>query len=117
MSGKQKKPTPYDIAKLVAAFIASLAALIQAIRWWQANGRGKPLPNLIGQLYNITKKGVIQVKKIIHYIPFIIAFMFIFVKEQTIYTRIAFGAIGLASLLTIIDETIKIKKRCNSNDN
>lgn len=56
-------------------------------------------------------------KKIIYYIPFIIAFMFIFVKEQTIYTRIAFGTIGLVSLLTIIDETIKIKKRCNSNDN
>ena len=34
MSDKQKKPTPYDIAKLVAAFIASIAALIQAIKWW-----------------------------------------------------------------------------------
>ena len=56
-------------------------------------------------------------KRIIYYIPFIIAFMFIFVKEQTIYTRIAFGTIGLVSLLTIIDETIKIKKKCNSNDN
>lgn len=56
-------------------------------------------------------------KKIIYYIPFIIAFMFIFIKEQTIYTRIAFGVIGLVSLLTIIDETIKIKKRCKSDDN
>ena len=34
MAKKPQKPTPFEIAGLVAAYIASLAALINAIKWW-----------------------------------------------------------------------------------
>lgn len=46
MAKKPKKPPPFEVAGLVAVYIASVAALIQAIKWWQATERErvKPLP-------------------------------------------------------------------------
>ena len=32
--GKNKKPTAYDIIKLIIEAVAAIAALILAIRWW-----------------------------------------------------------------------------------
>lgn len=49
-------------------------------------------------------------KKFVYYIPFVIAFMFIFINEQTICTRIAFAMVGLISLGITINETIKLKR-------
>lgn len=51
-------------------------------------------------------------KKIIYLIPFAIALMFIFINEQTIYTRTVFASIGLISLFIAISRTIKLRK-CN----
>ncbi len=31
---KPKKPTTFEVAELIAVYIAAVAALIQAIRWW-----------------------------------------------------------------------------------
>lgn len=55
-------------------------------------------------------------KRLIYFIPFILALMFIFINEQTIYTRIAFAVIGLFSLSIAINETIKLKKNKSNDD-
>ena len=34
MSKPQKKPTAFEVAQLIAVYIASIAALINAIKWW-----------------------------------------------------------------------------------
>ncbi len=34
MSKPPKKPTAFEVAQLIAVYIASIAALINAIKWW-----------------------------------------------------------------------------------
>jgi hypothetical protein len=34
MSKPPKKPTAFEVAKLIAVYIASIAALINAVKWW-----------------------------------------------------------------------------------
>ena len=70
-------------------------------------GRGKPLPNT---KYNITVKGECQMKKYVYLLPFIIAMLSVFIKEQTIYTRIIFAVLGLLSLTTAILQTKELYK-------
>ena len=53
-------------------------------------------------------------KKIVYLVPFVIALMFIFINELTVFTRIAFAIVGLFSLSIAICETIKFK--CKKSD-
>ena len=49
-------------------------------------------------------------KKYVYLLPFIIAMLSVFIKEQTIYTRIIFAILGLLSLATAILQTKELKK-------
>jgi hypothetical protein len=49
-------------------------------------------------------------KKYVYLLPFIIAMLSVFVKEQTIYTRVIFAVSGLFSLTTAILQTKELKK-------
>ncbi len=49
-------------------------------------------------------------KKYVYLLPFIIAMLSVFIKEQTIYTRIMFAVLGLLSLATAILQTKELKK-------
>ncbi len=49
-------------------------------------------------------------KKYVCLLPFIIAMLSVFIKEQTIYTRIIFATLGLLSLTTAILQTKELKK-------
>ena len=42
---RKEKPTAFEIAELIIKAIVAIAALITAIKWWQAATEGrKPLP-------------------------------------------------------------------------
>ena len=53
---KNKKPTTFEWLELIAILLTAVAAIIQAIKWWQTQARGSAPPPLGMTNYNIMQE-------------------------------------------------------------
>ncbi len=103
MRSKNKKPTTFEVVTLVVEAIAAIAALISAIKWWQATMGSESSPPQTGwHDYYITLEGELQVKKDTFPMILLCALLVLSNAFDSIYLRIALAANALVVLAGVM---------------